>query len=52
MEIGASLLVLNGFFCWAGALILGCFTLFATFVANRFLGDATAQTIRDRKFLL
>jgi uncharacterized membrane protein YphA (DoxX/SURF4 family) len=36
MEIGASLLVLSGFFRWAGALMLGAFTLFATFVANRF----------------
>jgi hypothetical protein len=31
-----SLLVLSGFFRWAGALIPGGFTLFATFVANRF----------------
>jgi len=36
MEIGASLLVLSGFLRWAGALLLGCFTLFTTFVANRF----------------
>ena len=36
LETGASLLVLSGFFRWAGALILGTFTLFATFVANRF----------------
>jgi uncharacterized membrane protein YphA (DoxX/SURF4 family) len=36
MEIGASLLILSGFFRWAGALMLGCFTLFATFIANRF----------------
>jgi uncharacterized membrane protein YphA (DoxX/SURF4 family) len=36
MEIGASLLILGGFLRWAGALILACFTLFATFVANRF----------------
>jgi uncharacterized membrane protein YphA (DoxX/SURF4 family) len=36
MEIGASVLVLSGFFRWAGALMLGVFTLFATFVANRF----------------
>jgi uncharacterized membrane protein YphA (DoxX/SURF4 family) len=36
MEIGASLLVLSGLFRWAGALMLGAFTLAATFVANRF----------------
>jgi uncharacterized membrane protein YphA (DoxX/SURF4 family) len=36
MEIGASALVLSGFFRWAGALMLGFFTLCATFVANRF----------------
>jgi uncharacterized membrane protein YphA (DoxX/SURF4 family) len=36
MEIGASVLVLSGFFRWAGALVLGGFTLCATFVANRF----------------
>jgi uncharacterized membrane protein YphA (DoxX/SURF4 family) len=36
MEIGASVLVLSGFFRWAGALMLGGFTLCATFVANRF----------------
>jgi uncharacterized membrane protein YphA (DoxX/SURF4 family) len=36
MEIGASVLVLSGLFRWAGALMLGAFTLAATFVANRF----------------
>jgi uncharacterized membrane protein YphA (DoxX/SURF4 family) len=36
MEIGASLLVLSGLFRWAGALMLGAFTLATTFVANRF----------------
>jgi uncharacterized membrane protein YphA (DoxX/SURF4 family) len=36
MEIGASALVLSGVFRWAGALVLGGFTLCATFVANRF----------------
>ena len=36
MEIGASVLVLSGFFRWAGALMLGCFTLFATIIANPF----------------
>jgi uncharacterized membrane protein YphA (DoxX/SURF4 family) len=36
VEIGASLLILTGIQRWAGALVLGGFTLFATFVANRF----------------
>ena len=36
LESGASLLVLSGFFRWAGALMLGGFTLCATFLANRF----------------
>jgi uncharacterized membrane protein YphA (DoxX/SURF4 family) len=36
MEIVASILVLTGFFRWLGALALAGFTLFATFVANRF----------------
>jgi uncharacterized membrane protein YphA (DoxX/SURF4 family) len=36
VEIGASLLILTGIRRWAGALVLAGFTLFATFVANRF----------------
>jgi uncharacterized membrane protein YphA (DoxX/SURF4 family) len=36
MELGASILVLTGFFRWLGALALAGFTLFATFVALRF----------------
>jgi uncharacterized membrane protein YphA (DoxX/SURF4 family) len=36
LEVGASLLILSGFFRWAGALMLGGFTLFATVLANRF----------------
>jgi uncharacterized membrane protein YphA (DoxX/SURF4 family) len=36
LELGASLLVLTGFYRWLGALALAGFTLFATFVANRF----------------
>jgi uncharacterized membrane protein YphA (DoxX/SURF4 family) len=35
-ELGASLLILTGFYRWAGALALAGFTLFATFMANRF----------------
>ena len=36
LEIGASLMILAGFHRWLGALALGGFTLFATFLANRF----------------
>jgi uncharacterized membrane protein YphA (DoxX/SURF4 family) len=36
MEIVASILILTGFYRWLGALALAGFTLFATFVANRF----------------
>lgn len=36
LELGASALVLTGFYRWAGALLLACFTVFATFLANRF----------------
>ena len=36
VELGASLLILSGIYRWAGALALAGFTLFATFVANRF----------------
>lgn len=36
LEIGASLMVLAGFYRWLGAIGLAGFTLFATFLANRF----------------
>jgi uncharacterized membrane protein YphA (DoxX/SURF4 family) len=36
LEIGASLLVLAGLLRWFGALTLAGFTLWATFIANRF----------------
>jgi len=36
LEIGASLMILAGFHRWLGALALAAFTLFATFLANRF----------------
>jgi len=36
LELGASLLILSGFYRWLGAGFLGIFTLMATFVANRF----------------
>ncbi len=35
-ELGASAMILSGFYRWVGALGLAGFTLFATFVANRF----------------
>lgn len=35
-EIGASLLILAGFYRWLGAGYLAAFTLMATFMANRF----------------
>jgi uncharacterized membrane protein YphA (DoxX/SURF4 family) len=35
-ELGASMLILGGVKRWAGASYLAVFTLFATFVANRF----------------
>ncbi|UZE52004.1 DoxX family protein [Rhodopseudomonas sp. P2A-2r] len=36
LELGASLLILTGIYRWLGALSLAGFTLFATFLANRF----------------
>lgn len=36
IEVGASLMILAGWWRWLGALILAGFTLFATFIANRF----------------
>jgi len=35
-ELGASLMILTGFYRWLGALGFAAFTLMATFVANRF----------------
>lgn len=35
-ELGASALILLGFYRWLGALFLGLFTVMATLVANRF----------------
>ncbi len=35
-ELGASALILSGYYRWIGALWLAGFTLVATFVANRF----------------
>lgn len=36
LELGASALILAGFYRWLGAVALAAFTLFATFVALRF----------------
>lgn len=36
LELGASALILSGYRRWLGALLLGAFTLIATFVANHF----------------
>ncbi len=36
LELGASLLILLGFYRWLGAILLAGFTLMATFLANRF----------------
>jgi uncharacterized membrane protein YphA (DoxX/SURF4 family) len=36
LEIGASVMILTGFYRWLGALALGCFTLMATLLANQF----------------
>ena len=36
LELGGSLMILSGRWRWLGALALAGFTLFATFVANRF----------------
>lgn len=43
LELGASALILTGFYRWLGALALGAFTLFATFVALRFWGMPVGQ---------
>ncbi|CAG9164659.1 MULTISPECIES: DoxX family protein [Cupriavidus] len=43
LELGASAMILAGFYRWLGALGLAAFTLMATFLANRFWevsGDA------------
>ncbi|CAG2136826.1 hypothetical protein LMG31506_01729 [Cupriavidus yeoncheonensis] len=36
LELGASVMILTGFYRWLGALGLAGFTLMATFLANRF----------------
>ena len=36
IELGCSALILTGYFRWFGALLLGAFTLVASFIANRY----------------
>ncbi|MBT2302533.1 DoxX family protein [Variovorax paradoxus] len=43
LELGASLMILAGFYRWLGALALGGFTLLATLVALRFWEMAPGQ---------
>jgi uncharacterized membrane protein YphA (DoxX/SURF4 family) len=45
LELGASLLVLTGRLRWLGALALAGFTLFATFLANRFWSLPVPQRV-------
>ncbi|WP_445143658.1 DoxX family protein [Dyella sp. Tek66A03] len=43
LELGASLLILFGFYRWLGAILLAGFTLMATFLANRFWDAAMPE---------
>lgn len=43
LELGASLLILLGFYRWLGAILLAGFTLMATFLANRFWDAPMAE---------
>ncbi|KJK14635.1 DoxX family protein [Burkholderiaceae bacterium 16] len=43
LELGASLMILSGFYRWLGALALAAFTLMATFLANRFWAAPPAE---------
>lgn len=43
LELGASLMILSGFYRWLGALALAVFTLMATFLANRFWAAPPAE---------
>jgi len=45
LELGASLMILTGFYRWLGALALAGFTLMATFVANRYWELASPERI-------
>ncbi len=52
LELGASVLILTGFYRWLGALTLAGFTLMATFLANRFWEMAIPEPLLCRQFLL
>ncbi|MCY0854630.1 DoxX family protein [Cupriavidus sp. D39] len=43
LELGASLMILCGWYRWLGALALAAFTLMATFLANRFWAAPPAE---------
>ncbi|HMH67253.1 MAG TPA: DoxX family protein [Pinirhizobacter sp.] len=43
IELGASVLIIAGFYRWPAALVLAAFTLVATFLANRFWELPLAQ---------
>ncbi|AJG23569.1 DoxX family protein [Cupriavidus basilensis] len=43
LELGASLMILCGFYRWLGALALAVFTLLATLLANRFWAAPPAE---------
>lgn len=43
LELGASLMIVSGFYRWLGALALAAFTLMATFLANRFWAAPPAE---------
>jgi uncharacterized membrane protein YphA (DoxX/SURF4 family) len=43
LELGASLSILLGVYRWLGAILLGGFTLMATFLANRFWDAAMPE---------
>ncbi|HEY4317312.1 MAG TPA: DoxX family protein [Herbaspirillum sp.] len=43
LELGASALILTGYYRWIGALALAIFTLMATFMANRFWNAAPPE---------
>jgi uncharacterized membrane protein YphA (DoxX/SURF4 family) len=42
LELGASLMILTGFYRWLGAIALAGFTLMATLIALRFFLRATS----------
>src|SRR4051812_390227 len=51
-EVAGSALILTGIYRWLGALWLAGFTLFATFVANRFWEMRPTATLHGRELVL